>query len=121
MKNSKLDRRNFLKTTAVGAAGLSLIANSTADAAADPMLKLPESISTRRIIPLNHGWLYSEKTSPEATKPGFNDRAFTRVTIPHTNKLLPASSFDEQEYMFVSVYRRHFKLPKELKGQRIFV
>ena len=23
--------------------------------------------------------------------------------------------------MFVSVYRRHFKLPKELKGQRIFI
>ena len=44
-----------------------------------------------------------------------------RVTIPHTNKMLPVSGFDEQEYMFVSAYRRHFKLPKELKGQRIFV
>src|SRR5260221_7939910 len=74
MKNNKLDRRNFLKTTAVGAAGLSLMANSTANAAADPILKLPEGLSTRRILPLNHNWLYSEKSSPEATKPGFNDR-----------------------------------------------
>lgn len=118
MKDTKLDRRNFLKTTAAGAAGLSLLANTKT--AAEP-LALSDSISTRRIIPLNHDWLYSEKTSPEATKPGFNDKAFARVTIPHTNKLLPASSFDEQEYMFVSVYRRHFKLPKELKGRRIFV
>ena len=51
----------------------------------------------------------------------FNDKNFTRVTIPHTNKMLPVSGFDEKEYMFVSVYRRHFKLPKELKDKRIFV
>ncbi len=121
MSDNKLDRRNFLKTTAVGAAGLSLIANSTTNATGEVAVTLPESISTRRIIPLNHRWLYSEKSSPEAMQPGFNDKGFARVNIPHTNKMLPASSFDEKEYMFVSVYRRHFKLPKELKGQRIFV
>ena len=118
---SKLDRRNFLKTSAIGAAGLSLIAKGNAKVHAEEFLKLPDSISSRRIIPLNHNWLYSEKSSPEAVQPNFNDRAFTRVNIPHTNKLLPASGFDEKEYMFVSVYRRHFRLPKELKGQRIFV
>jgi beta-galactosidase len=121
MKDSKLNRRNFLKTTAVGAAGLSLLSNSTADAADETTFVLPDSISQRRIIPLNHSWLYSEKSSPEAMQPGFNDKGFTRITIPHTNKMLPASGFAEQDYMFVSAYRRHFKLPKELKGQRIFV
>lgn len=120
-KETKLDRRNFLKTSAIGAAGLSLIANSALDAPAAGPAPLPPSVSSRRIIPLNHKWLYSEKASPEATQPGFNDRGFARVTIPHTNKMLPASGFDEKEYMFVSVYRRHFKLPKELKDQRIFV
>lgn len=123
MKNeNKLDRRNFLKTSAIGAAGLSLIANSGLEIHAEtPAGPLPESISTRRIIPLNHKWLYSEKASPEALQPGFNDKGFARVTIPHTNKMLPASGFNETEYMFVSVYRRHFKMPKDLKGQRIFV
>jgi beta-galactosidase len=122
MKDSKLNRRNFLKTSAIGAASISLLANSTANAeVAAENIALPASISERRIIPLNHKWLYSEKSSPEALQPNFNDKNFTRVTIPHTNKMLPVSGFDENEYMFVSVYRRHFKLPKELQGKRIFV
>ena len=120
-RSNKLHRRDFLKTSAIGAAGLSLIAHSANETFADDKLSLPDSISTRRRIPLNHRWLYSERTSPEAIKTNFNDRSFTRINIPHTNKMLPASGFDEKEYMFVSVYRRHFKLPKELKGQRIFV
>ena len=53
--------------------------------------------------------------------PAFNDKTWAKVTIPHTNKMLPMSGFDEQEYCFVSAYRRHFRLPAALKGQRIFV
>ena len=121
MKNSKLNRRNFLKTSAIGAASFSLLANSTKAETTAENIALPASISERRIIPLNHRWLYSEKSSPDAVKPNFNDKNFARVTIPHTNKMLPVSGFDEKEYMFVSVYRRHFKLPKELNGKRIFV
>jgi len=122
MKDSKLNRRNFLKTSAIGAAGISLLANSTANAEViEANIALPASISERRIIPLNHRWLYSEKSSPEALQTNFNDKSFTRVTIPHTNKMLPMNGFDEKEYTFVSVYRRHFKLPKELQGKRIFV
>ena len=120
-RDKKLDRRNFLKTSAIGAAGLSLAAIATTTAVAKDAFSLPESVSSRRIIPLNHNWLYSEKSSPQALQVNFDDKGFQRVTIPHTNKMLPANSFDEQEYMFVSVYRRHFKLPKELKSQRIFV
>ena len=121
MNDSKLDRRNFLKTTAVGAAGLSLLANSTASATEEIALPLPDSISLRQLIPLNHGWLYSERSSAAGMQANFNDKAWTRVNIPHTNKMLPASSFDEKEYMFVSAYRKHFRLPAALKGQRIFV
>lgn len=122
MKNSKLNRRNFLKTSAIGAASISLLANSTTKAEVSPeILPLPASLSDRHIFPLNHNWLYSEKFTPEAVQTNFNDKNFQRVTIPHTNKMLPVSGFDEKEYMFVSVYRRHFKLPKDLQGKRIFV
>jgi beta-galactosidase len=122
MKNSKLNRRNFLKTSAIGAAGISLLANSTTKAEiTNENIELPASISERQIIPLNHRWLYSEKFTPEATQVNFNDKNFARATIPHTNKMLPMSGFDEKEYMFVSVYRRHFKLPKTLQGKRVFV
>lgn len=120
-KDNKLNRRSFLRTSAVGAAGLSLIANSTAEAFVVDELRLPKSISNRVIIPLNNGWLFSERPPPDSVRPNFNDRAFQRVNIPHTNKLLPMNGFDEKEYMFVSVYRRHFRLPAELKGRRIFI
>jgi hypothetical protein len=72
MKDPKIDRRNFLKTTAVGAAGLSLLANSTA--AEEIALPLPDSVSLRRIIPLNHGWLFSESSSSAAMQASFNDK-----------------------------------------------
>ncbi len=117
MTDSKLNRRNFLKTTAVGAAGLSLIANTSAAES----LPLPQTFSKRHIIPLNHKWLYSEKSSTAAMQTAFDDKAWKQVTIPHTNKMLPMSGFDEQEYCFVSAYRRHFRLPKELKDHRVFV
>lgn len=52
---------------------------------------------------------------------GTNDKSWTRVNIPHTNKMLPMNGFDEHEYMFVSAYRRHFRLPASERGKRIFV
>lgn len=120
-KENKLNRRNFLKTSAVGAAGISLIANSASRVNAGDTLNLQKSISNRVIIPLNNGWLFSERSTPEAIRTNFNDNGFKRVNIPHTNKMLPMNGFDEKEYMFVSVYRKHFRLPAALKGQRIFV
>ena len=121
-ENSKLNRRNFLKNAAAGAASVALLSQKAAAMPSEPtMLTLPASQSMRRVIPLNDGWLYSEKNEAGATDPKFKDSLFARVTIPHTNKLLPASGFDEKEYTFVSVYRRHFTLPAELKSHRIFI
>jgi beta-galactosidase len=41
--------------------------------------------------------------------------------IPHTNIRLPWHGFDEKSYEFVSLYRRHFELPTEARGKRVFV
>lgn len=119
-EKNKLTRRNFLKTTAAGAAAISFAANAKGETI-DPMLAAPPSPSQRTIIPLNHDWLYSETVPAGGTAANFNDKPFRRVTIPHTNKMLPMNGFDEKEYMFVSLYRRKFRLPAELKGRRIFV
>jgi len=35
--------------------------------------------------------------------------------------VLPWHSFDDKDYQFVSIYRRHFRLPRELEGRRVFV
>lgn len=117
-KEKSLDRRDFLKTAALGTAGLSLLASSS-DAAV--FSGLAPSTSLRQILPLNRRWLFNEKSSAEAMKLAFNDRGWKKITVPHTNKMLPMNGFDENEYMFVSAYRRHFRLPAQLKGRRIFV
>jgi beta-galactosidase len=119
-KKSKIGRRGFLKTSAAGAAGIAILADNAA-AALPIELSMPQSGSDRKVIPLNDGWLFSETVGPGATDVAHNDRGYRQVTIPHANKLLPASGFDEKEYAFVSVYRRHFRLPAGLANHRIFV
>jgi beta-galactosidase len=119
-EKTKLTRRHFLKTSAAGAAAITLAANAEGETI-DTTLTAQQSVSQRRIIPLNHDWLYTDKPPANGTATIFNDRNFTRVTIPHTNKMLPVSGFDEKEYTFVSLYRRRFRLPNNLNGRRIFI
>ena len=116
MTRNKLNRRRFLQNAGTGLAGLTLLTKFAAPSDAQAASTL-----ARRIYPLNHNWLYHEQAQPNATATSFNDAGFTRVTIPHTNKLLPWHGFDDKEYEFVSIYRRHFRLPFELKDKHVFV
>ncbi len=117
-----LDRRDFLKAGSAGLAGLTLIRSlpgEAGSAGSAPSTRRP--LSKRRVFPLNSRWLYSEKNLPGGAALRFDEKRFARVTIPHTNKVVPWHSFDEKDYMFVSLYRRHFRLPSYLQGQRVFV
>src|SRR5947209_4060182 len=98
MKRKKLNRRCFLEAGSAGLIGLASLPKLSS-------LTLAQNASTssRRVYPLNRNWLFSARNPPNATQPGFNDLAFKRVTIPHTNRMLPWHSFDDNEYEFVSV------------------
>lgn len=111
-----IDRRKFLEISGAGLAVFSLVSNENLFAQ-----ETRENDSSRRVFPLNRNWLYGGKTVPNAYAANFDDRKFERVTIPHTNKMLPWHGFDDKEYQFVSIYRRHFKLPENLRGNRVFV
>jgi beta-galactosidase len=100
-----MDRRTFLLAGGAGLAAMS--------AAPQP--------SQRHIFRLNRNWLFSAKSMDGASAPGFNDRGFERVTLPHANVVLPWHSFDDKSYEFISTYRRHIRFPAELKSHRIFV
>jgi beta-galactosidase len=116
-RGKRIDRRKFLEVTGAGVAGAALMSQLSNVTLAAPGV----NSSQRRVFPLNHKWLYSEKNLPGGTSPRFNDAAFARVTIPHTNKLLPWHGFDDKDYQFVSLYRRHFRMPAGLTGRRVFV
>jgi beta-galactosidase len=116
MSRSKLDRRQFLHSAGTGLAGITLLTKLPVSGNAQSAFT-----SLRTVYPLNHNWLYREQHQPNATATAFDDSGFKRVTIPHTNKILPWHGFDDKDYQFVSIYRRHFRPPAELRDRRVFV
>jgi beta-galactosidase len=90
-----VDRRVFILGSAAASA---LSAQKVSPSATD---------SDRRIYELNRGLLYGDSSE--------------KVTLPHANVRLPWHSFDEKQFQFVSVYRRHFQALAGWKGKRVFV
>jgi len=115
-----MDRRDFLKTTGSlvsatafsGAEGETIPRTDTGAAAAG---------TGRWVLPLNRNWLYSRTRVDGAHGKDFDDSGFERVVLPHANIRLPWHSFDDKAYQFVSVYRRHFRLPPAARGRRVLV
>ena len=106
-------RRDFLKTTGTLLAAASLPAASALAAQGES--------GSRSILPLNRNWRYRAAKIKGAESPAFDDAAFERVVIPHTNVSLPWHNFDDKTYEFISTYRRKFKFPVNAKGKRVFV
>ena len=71
----------------------------------------------RTVIPFNDGWLYTPAQADDRQP----DSAFEPVTLPHTNIVLPHHNFDNQEYQFISTYRKRFTLPEPRRGRRVFL
>src|ERR1700683_2388844 len=108
-----MHRRDFIKTTGVALAATAL--RGTAAFANDA------TSAGRSILPINRGWRYHPAKVDGAEQPGFDDSAFERVVIPHTNVRVPWHSFDDKDYEFISTYRRRFRLPHTAAGGRVFV
>src|SRR5579885_1053009 len=111
-----MDRRDFIRTTGTVLAGASLAPHALAE-----NNSAVSNATGRLVLPMNRSWLCSPKFSEAAAGKNFDDSSFDRVVIPHTNVRLPWHGFDEKRYEFVSIYRRHFKLPPEAKGKHVFV
>jgi beta-galactosidase len=116
-KRIAMDRRDFLKTTSTVLAGSTLAKGLLA---ATPAAAAPAG-EGRLVFPINRNWRYNRTFVEGAHTREFDDSAFERVVIPHTNVRLPWHSFDDKEYEFVSIYRRRFRLPAEARGKRVFV
>ena len=82
---------------------------------------LPRTGPAGRTIPLDQDWLFGGKFDPAAIAPGFDDAAFTRVSLPHSVVKLSWQNWEPAAWQEVWVYRRHFALPKECQGLRTFL
>jgi beta-galactosidase len=109
----RLLRRDFIKTTACILAASKLSASD-----AHPQNRDPES---RAVFPINRNWRFHPSRVEGAHLPDFNDSAFEKVVIPHTNVKLPWHNFDDKEYQFISTYRRRFQYPAAARDMRVFV
>jgi beta-galactosidase len=113
-----MDRRDFLKTTGTVIAGATLAHGALAESSQQGS---DSAAGGRLILPINRNWRYNPKFLEGAHDKTFDDAAFQRVVVPHTNIKLPWHSFDDKDYEFVSIYRRRFKLPPEARGKHVFV
>ena len=113
-----MDRRDFLKTTSKVIAGATLAPGGVRSS---PTLPTDAKAEGRMILPINRNWRYNKSFVEGAHAREFDDSAFERVVVPHTNVRLPWHSFDDKTYEFVSIYRRRFKLPPEAASHHVFV
>jgi beta-galactosidase len=89
---------------------------------AEPSSPPPVPVASGRLVlPMSRNWLFSRSAVDQARTKDFDDSPFERVVIPHANVRVPWHSFDDKDYEFVSVYRRHFRLPREARGRHVFV
>jgi beta-galactosidase len=113
-----MDRRDFLKTAGTALAGATIAGRAMGS---DPAKGEASPSMGRMVAPINRNWRYNRSVVEGGHERGFDDSAFERVVIPHTNIRLPWHSFDDKDYEFVSLYRRKFKLPAEARGKHVFV
>ena len=113
-----MDRRDFLKMTGTVVAGATL---GPSVVSAMQSRSAATAGRGRLVLPINRNWRYSRAHAAGASAKEFDDSAWERVVVPHTNIRLPWHGFDDKTYEFVSTYRRRFRLPEEARGLHAFV
>jgi beta-galactosidase len=75
----------------------------------------------QRILSLNQDWLFGGKAGTDALNANFNDAAFSRITLPHCVTPLSWQKWEPASWEDVWIYRRHFEIPHEFRGLRLFL
>ena len=85
-------------------------------------------VSPRQTINFNPGWKFIRQDVPGAENPKFDDSSWTTVSTPHSfndvdsfRVLISHGGGDRGTYKGLAWYRKHFKLPAELAGNKIFL
>ncbi len=95
---------------------LALLAALALGLAAAPALATGGS---RESVVLSAGWLFARGEHPAAAESGFDDAAWTRVTLPHTFNA--GESGEGDYYRGPGWYRRAFEIAAIKPGRRLFV
>lgn len=125
----RISRRQFLETAAVAAAAtpVLLVANcSPFVSARGNGYMTPQSPRTTLNFNLNWQFICQDVSGAEA--PAFDDSRWSTVSTPHSfndadsfRKIISHSGGDLGTYKGLSWYRKHFKMPTEFAGHKIFL
>jgi len=74
-----------------------------------------------RAFSLDRNWLFGGRSSSAALAPGFDDTAFTPIALPHCAVPLSWQKWDPDSWEGEWIYRRHFTVPREWRGLRLFL
>ncbi|MEH0628345.1 glycoside hydrolase family 2 protein [Streptomyces stelliscabiei] len=70
---------------------------------------------------LNNGWRFVRADVTGAQAPGFDDSGWTSVNTPHTWNAVDGADGGNNYYRGVGWYRRHYTVPSELAGKRLYL
>ncbi len=126
MSANTISRREFLSTATAVAAGMHVFAGKSCSAFAGTAYNPPPS--PRAKLNFNLNWRFIREDVPGAEAPAFDDSKWTIISTPHTfndvdsfRKLISHSKGDVGTYKGVSWYRKHFKLPEDFSGRKVFL
>jgi beta-galactosidase len=84
--------------------------------------------SPRAKLNFDLNWKFVREDVPGAEAPGFNDSAWATISTPHTfndvdsfRQIISHSGGDRGAFKGLAWYRKHFKLPAKLAGNKIFL
>lgn len=93
------------------------VSRSSAAGAAVP----PAGTPSRRSIALEHGWKFAKRDVAGAEAVGFDDGAWTAVSLPHTWNALDGQDGKNDYYRGAGWYRVHVTVPATERGRRLYV
>ncbi|MGA1981429.1 MAG: sugar-binding domain-containing protein [Acidobacteriaceae bacterium] len=112
------------------ALGLPVVLGRTYSAFAAPSTSGPyvPPKSPRTTLNFNYDWRFIREDVPGAEVPAFDDANWATVATPHSfndvdsfRKIISHGGGDTGTYKGLSWYRKHFKLPAELAGHKVFI
>lgn len=113
-----MTRRSFIWQCAAGAA---LVSTPVLDVWGQHAILEKAGGPAHHFLCLDEDWLFAGKLSAAALEPGFDDSAFSRVTLPHCVTPLSWHGWNPSAWEDVWTYRRHFRIPPHLRGLRLFL
>jgi beta-galactosidase len=130
MSSRKLSRRQFIENSTFVALGLPVVLGRSYTAFAAPAAgaAFTPPKSPRATLNFNYDWKFIREDVSGAEAPGFDDAKWTSVATPHSfndvdsfRMIIAHGGGDRGTYKGLAWYRKHFKLPAELAGQKVFI